>query len=465
VINIYYLLVALILALAGPFMLLVRKARAGVLQKLGVLPDSLKQSARGYQNGIWIHAVSVGEFNAVKPLIERIRDELPQFPIVVSTTTHTGQALARDKVGDYAQVLYFPFDLPFATGFHLSLFKPRLVVVAETELWPGFVNECTRRGIPIIVVNGRMSPKSFRFYRRFKLLFGPTLGKLAHLVVQSDNEAGRYREVGDQHLPITVSGNMKLDGLVTIGDTEINDLRDRIGLHPGDFVVIAGSTHEGEEAAVLAAHKQTLENFRLRRGYPLPRPRLIIAPRHPERFERVVKLVCDCGFTPRRFSSADRFDSDQDVFVLDGLGQLAGFYGLASIAFVGGSLVPVGGHSLVEPLAYSVATICGPHVHKTRDIANALLEAGALVMVGNSEELKERIVSFHNDPQRSQVELGLRGQRWIGSNQGAVERTFTVVRDILLRESRQLSYMASAGGNGERHESTSAPPTLYGGNG
>lgn len=430
-IPVYYLLIFLLLLVAGPFLLLQKKARAGLSQKFGVIPDSIRVARESIKHGIWIHSVSVGEFNAVRPLIEKLHETLPALPIAVSTTTLTGQTLAQERVGRFARVFYFPFDLPFATRAWLRALNPALVVIAETELWPGFLSECRKLGIKAISVNGRMSPRSFRSYNRYKFFFGRALRNYSKLGAQSENEAVRYRTVGGAELPVVVTGNMKLDGLTSEGDTAVQDLKDKLNIAPNDFVIVAGSTHEGEERALIDAHKALVARYE-QQPSELPHPRLIIAPRHPERFERVVDLVIASGFKPRRFSRKERFEDkgERDIFILDGLGQLAKYYSLATIAFVGGTIKPVGGHNLLEPYAYSVPAICGPHVHKTRDIANALLELDAIVMVKTPEELSQRLAQFQANREPAKA-LGRKGREWINENQGAVDRTLEMMLAVL----------------------------------
>ncbi len=441
-IVVYYLVFALVLVIAGPFLLLQKKARAGLFQKFGNIPSPIALDADKLKFGIWIHAVSVGEFNAVKPLIDRIHEEMPELPIVVSTTTLTGQTLAQERVGRFARVFYFPFDLPFATGKWLDALKPQMVVIAETELWPGFLTQCRQRGIKTLLANGRMSPKSFKSYNRFRFFFGNALRKYTQIAAQSESEAKRYRAVAGQNIPVVVTGNMKLDGLRTEGDTIVGHLRERVNVSEKDFVIVAGSTHDGEESALLAAHKQLLESFAA--GLSLPRPRLIIAPRHPERFEKVVELVAASGFQPKRFSKDEKFVDDKDVYILDGLGQLARYYSLATVGFVGGTIKNVGGHNLLEPYAYSVPTICGPHVHKTRDIANALMDLECLVMVHTPQELTAKLCEFHRDQEPARI-LGKKGLDWINQNQGAVDRTMKLIIETLGSQQSRSEFVAKHG--------------------
>jgi 3-deoxy-D-manno-octulosonic-acid transferase len=437
---------ALILFSAGPFLLLQKKARAGLSQKFGQVPTTIELDRENLKYGIWIHSVSVGEFNAMRPLIEKLHAEMPDMPIMVSTTTLTGQTLAQERVGRFARVFYFPFDLPFATSKWLDTLKPQLVVIAETELWPGFLQQCRRRGIKVMLANGRMSPKSFKSYQRYKFFFGPALRNYTRIGAQSENEAARYRAVGGEKLAVSVTGNMKLDGLSTEGDTIVDHLRTKVNISQDDFVVVAGSTHDGEETALIEAQNQLLTAYSnsLNTAKPLPKPRLIIAPRHPERFEKVVELVSASGFKPKRFSKDEQFSDDKDIYILDGLGQLARYYSLATVGFVGGTIANVGGHNLLEPYAYSVPTCCGPHIHKTKDIANALLELGALVMVQNKEQLAARLLEFQKDPEPAQA-LGNLGLNWINENQGAVDRTLQLIIETLGATHTQNEFVAKHG--------------------
>ena len=427
----YYVGFAITLAVAGPFLLLKRKARAGLWQKLGFIPPQQKGSSAApalKQGGIWFHAVSVGEFNAVKPLIEKVHGEHPDIPLYVSTTTATGQALAQEKVGGFATVFYFPFDLPFATGAWLQALKPSLVAVVETELWPGFVDQCHKSGIKIMTVNGRMSPKSFRTYHRLRFFFKEALLKLDCLCVQSIGEQERFVSIaGTNDLRVVVTGNMKLDGLSTVSHTAARQLRNELNLNADDFVIVAGSTHEGEESAAIDAFAELSSLWR-ERGHQC-QPRLIIAPRHPERFQRACDIVQSKGFSAKRFSLNEKFERDNDIYILDGLGQLMKYYSLASLAFVGGSLAPIGGHSLLEPYAYGVPAICGPHTYKTRDIARALNELGALSQVQTAPELTRKIEQFYLNPS-SIKECGQKGKSWIEENQGAVARTLACVMQL-----------------------------------
>jgi 3-deoxy-D-manno-octulosonic-acid transferase len=417
-IALYYFCVFALLVVCGPFLLLSTKARAGLLNKLGVVPNMIAERARCGRQRIWFHAVSVGEFNALWSLLEPFRAEFPQWDIFISTTTATGQALAKERASSFATVFHFPLDLPWATAAFLDAISPAAVAVVETEIWPGFLAQCQSRGVKTLVLNGRLSPKSFRWYSFAQPLFGPVFRSFNAIVAQSATEVSSYRELAGAAVRAVACGNIKFDGLVPVPDGRRQEIVRKTGIKDSDLVLVAGSTHEGEEAALLKA-LPAVGSYRL-----------IVAPRHPERFARVASTIESHGCRPRRFSMGERFERDDDVYLLDTIGQLTDFYSIASLAFVGGTLVPVGGHNLVEPTTYGVPVICGPHVHKTRDVANSMLEAKALVKVDGNENLTRQLGKFAEQPKyRSSV--GENGRLWLQRSQGAVRRTLDVLHQVL----------------------------------
>lgn len=458
---IYYILVLLALVMAGPFLLLKKKSRAGLGQKLGIIPAqlksrvqaqksnqkplaSIKRSGENRSSGIWLHAVSVGEFNAVLPLVKKLSEELPEIPLYLSTTTATGQALAQERVGSYACVFYFPLDLPLPVASWLDTLQPQLVAIAETEIWPGFAYQCKKRGIKLVTVNGRISPNSFKTYFSLRGFFSRVLGCYTAFGVQTESEAQRLRAIGGEDTSVSVLGNMKLDGLVPAPAPDIVALRNQLGLTDDDFVLVAGSTHDGEETAVLNVFRKLCDEYR-RNSATATRPRLIIAPRHPERFNRVAEIVTEANFSLKRNSAGQTFDQDDEqqgarradqsttgdqVYLLDSLGQLARFYGLASVAFVGGTIKNIGGHNLAEPYAYSVPVCCGPHIQKTYDVASALRGREAILITADTEELCDAVLNLYRKPELAAA-LGKRGKDWIEENQGAVGRTLEFIRGTL----------------------------------
>ncbi|MFA7341082.1 MAG: 3-deoxy-D-manno-octulosonic acid transferase [Candidatus Obscuribacterales bacterium] len=423
-IFLYYFCFSLVLFVAGPFLLFKKKARAGLWQKLGFVAKELRDNQGRLSGCVWFHAVSVGEFNAVLPLIKTFQAKYPHLPIVVSTTTYTGQQLAQEKVGAIASVFYFPFDLPSAACAYLNLLKPRLVVIAETEIWPGFSYQCKRLGVKLVVVNGRMSPRSFQSYKRYRRVFAPVLQAFTEIGVQSHEEAKRYSEVGGPKVNIRVLGNLKFDGLKPIASEQIAQLRQQVNLPVDRFVLVAGSTHEGEETAMLKAYGRMLDTN-------TSKIRLVLVPRHPERFDHVAALVDQAGYTVRRHSRGECFaDSGREVYLLDVIGKLFDFYSLASIAFVGGTIAPVGGHNIMEPYAYGVPVVVGPRVEKTKDVAKALVACDALALCTSSEEVVEKLLQLFADS-NARLKAGAAGRELLNASQGALSKAMDMLADNL----------------------------------
>jgi 3-deoxy-D-manno-octulosonic-acid transferase len=418
-ISVYYFLLSILLLVAGPILLLKKKARAGLSQKLGFITAALKEKSKtaATKPRIWFHAVSVGEFNALFPLLTEFRKRHPQFEIFISTTTATGQEIAKSKAAGFAEVFYFPFDLPWITAAYLDLIAPSMVAIVETEIWPGFINQCHERNIPCMIVNGRLSPRSSKGYKRWGFFFGQFLAKLSAIAVQTQQEQERFAAIGNKPLNISVCGNIKLDGLNPISSLERKQLREKLNLKDSDFVLVAGSTHEGEESALLEIAKRQ-------------DCKLILVPRHPERFDRVQQIIEAAGLRARRFTENESFESASDVYLLDTIGQLSRFYSVASLAFVGGTLANVGGHNLAEPCMYKVPVLCGPHVHKAKDFFDKLSERGALHQGNDVEELNKLVESFKSC-EKDRIQAGESGYQFIQDSQGAVARTLSVLEQYL----------------------------------
>ena len=426
---IYQIGLAIALIFLGPVFLLRKKTRTGIFEKLGFVPEDIKKSQRENKGCIWIHAVSVGEFNAVYPLVKKLKEELPGTPIAISTTTATGQSIAKEKAGDIATIFYFPFDLPFCLTPWFEVLDPALAIIVETEIWPGFIEECERRSIPILSVNARISPKSFLWYHRLRFFFGPLLKKFSAIGAQTRSEHERFTKIGASSDTTEILGNIKLDGLKPLPEAELKDLAESLNIGPDDFVIVAGSTHEGEEEAVLkvleALQAMSSKETAIRNSI-----KLIIAPRHPERFERAATIIEQHGFKARRFSKSESFSTEgNEVYLLDGLGQLVKFYSLASVAFVGGTIAPIGGHNVAEPYAYRVPVCCGPNIQKTKDIAYALNECGALLMASDAENLIKRVKEVYLDRDKARS-IGEKGAAWLKENQGAVDRAYNMIASV-----------------------------------
>ena len=419
----YSLLLSLGLLLFSPYFLFQalvhRKYIDGLRERLGFLPTIEKQPV------VWLHCVSVGETQAARPLVERLRRELPQSTLVVSTVTLTGQRLARDLFRNQAErVIYFPFDWTWAVRRALDAVSPAAVLVMETELWPNFFRECKRREIPVALVNGRISRKSFGRYVRIRFFLRRVLGCLGMAVMQSERDAERIRALGMAEERVFIAGNLKFEsGIYTDKST---DLVERFALKTDVPLVLAASTHAPEEKIVL-------ESFKRLRDGGLGTVRLMVAPRKPERFDEVAELIQASGLSwARRTNAPLESDASASVILLDTIGELQAVYPLASVVFVGGSIVDRGGHNVLEPAAHGVAVVTGAHTHNFHAIVDLLNEAEAIVQLPPVEgdeavmklsEVLQRVLSeaaWRN-------ELGRRGKALIIENQGAAERTMKLL--------------------------------------
>jgi 3-deoxy-D-manno-octulosonic-acid transferase len=450
-IAIYYYFVFVVLLLVWPVLLFKKKTRAGLGQKLGFIPAAIKSKSANLKGCVWFHAVSVGEFNAIFHMVKGFHLRHPYIPLVISTTTETGQKLARERLGEIATIIYFPFDLPGAITAWMKCLKPALVVIAETEIWPGFTHVCKKRGVKVMVVNGRMSPKSFRSYLRNRWLFKPVLERFSVIGVQSPEEAERYRAVGGDKLNIAVLGNIKFDGLEPVAKEVTERLEKTLNIGPAGSlalrahqygsglppvpVLVAGSTHDLEEVCVLKAYAQLLDTAHGGRA------RLVIVPRHPERFDKVAELIKEYDFIPRRYSRREGFELDLpgatgakvEVYLLDVIGQLFDFYSLASVAFVGGTLAPVGGHNIMEPYAYGVPVVVGPRTEKVRDLMLPLTSQQAILQGKNEASIIAHILDLFADEQK-RTEVGLAGRKILTDSQGAVAKALDLIELQLVDE-------------------------------
>ena len=365
--------------------------------------------------GIWVHAVSVGESIAAAPMIRALLQRYPQLPITVTCMTPTGseriQALFANE--PRIQHCYLPYDLPCAAARFLDRAQPKLAVIMETELWPNHIHQCAKRGIPVALANGRLSERSARGYGRFSKLTAPMLAEMSLFAVQTEAEAQRFRDLGARPETVEVTGSIKFD--LTIDPQLLQRAAELRGQWQAQErpVWIAASTHDGEDEVVLNAHRRLLTNH--------PDALLILVPRHPERFNSVFELCQREGFTTVRRSTGANVDAQTSVLLGDTMGELLFLYALADSAFVGGSLVPNGGHNLLEPAALAKPVICGPHLFNFLDIAAQLREAGALAEVDDAEGLAvevQRLFELPSDAQRM-ADAGLAVMR---RNQGALQR-------------------------------------------
>jgi len=420
---VYSLLYTLAMLLVAPFLLLGGRTRRKYLHSLsarmGFTGPPLNPDGRP---AIWLHAVSVGEALAARPLVAEMRRLLPGFLIFVSTTTSTGREVAEKNL-DADGFFYFPFDWRFAVRRALRSTGAGLCVVMETELWPNFVRELARRRVPLVLANGRISDRSFRRYRRLRRFFGPLLRRYAVLCAQSEADAERLVEIGARRPDILVSGNLKFGReQYTVDAGEVARLRELLAISEDELVIVAGSTHEGEEKAVLDALRAAGEEHG-----PL---RLLLVPRRPERFDEVCALLQAEGVDCARYTELEGGPRRAKVVLIDAIGVLRSLYPLATVAFVGGSLIEHGGQNPLEASAAGVPVVFGPHMSNFREIASELLRHGAARQVSDTEELGAVLNEILADEELRR-RMALSAKSAIKENQEALPLTVEAVRSAL----------------------------------
>lgn len=397
------------------------KYRKGFAERLGRVPGRL-QLPRAQEPVIWVHAVSVGEVLAVAGLAEELRRRCPQHRIFISTTTDTGQALAQKRFGE-ANVFYFPMDFGFAVRPYLRALHPELVVIAETEFWPNFMRLGRARGTRIAVVNARISDRSWPRYRRFRGLLRRVLANVDLFLAQTSEDALRLKDIGADAERVQVTGNLKFDMPLPMPTAIVESLRNSIASSGAGPVLVCGSTVEGEESLLLKAFENVLVQY--------PKAVMVLAPRHPERFPTVAALLEQMSIRFCRRSLWNGESLTGQVLLVDTIGELAALYAIADIAFVGGSLVPRGGHNIIEPAQHGVATLVGNHTENFRDIVRLFQSRGAVRIVGPAELPLVLLELLANDAERKA--LGRRAAETIRSQIGATTRTADELQRMMTR--------------------------------
>lgn len=369
---------------------------------------------------LWLHAVSVGEVNALAPLLKRLWARYPDADLLITTTTPTGSARVQSLFGAKVQHVYLPYDTPGAVNYFLNYFQPRIAIIMETEIWPNLFSDIGKRGIPLLIINARLSERSMRGYRAISSLIAAAMQSVTQVAAQSQADLSRYQKIGVRSNQGQVTGNLKFD--VELPD----DLREQAkrwrtawGERP---VWIAASTHPEEEAIVIAAHRKVREQY--------PNALLLWAPRHPERFDPVIALATaeQCRTTHR--TGHRQPASDSDVFIINTLGDLLAFYACADVAFVGGSFQAVGGHNLLEPASLGVPSVVGPHTFNFVDITRLLLEVGAVQQLARADELPDAIMRCLGDKKLAR-QCGEAGRKRIERERGALDRTLQLIEHYL----------------------------------
>jgi 3-deoxy-D-manno-octulosonic-acid transferase len=409
------------------------KSRAGFRERLGLVPPEAAELGHHDDPVVWFQACSVGEVAAVEPVVKALRELEPMAHVVLTTTTPTGYDLARKRSLELDALFYFPFDLPFVVGHALGAVKPDVLVMVDTELWPNVLATARSMGITTAVINGRISDRAFPRDMAARPVMGWIMSNLDQILAQSEKDADRFRALGASPARVQVYGNSKFDeAMPGVSAAEGAKLRLELGLNAEAPVLVAGSTREGEEEKVLEAFEK-LRHDHLD-------AQLVIAPRHPDRGDHIERLVTERGFSVHRRSRvlADAEAASREtaptsqvrVVILDTIGELTRVYSLATVVFVGGSLVPWGGHNILQPIALGKPTLMGPHMHNQQDLADIALQEQAAITVHDPAELAEVAGRIIASPGEQQL-LATRGQAMLDKHRGAARRYAEAVSDML----------------------------------
>ena len=413
-----------------PYLALSPKRRPILLQRLGIVRSApeFHQSAKKLKP-IWVHALSVGEVMATFPLLEAIRNDYPDRPVVLSASTRSGHKIARDKLKNIVDgIFFFPYDLPFSVKRIVSYIRPSLVIIVETDIWPNFLTEMKSRNVPIMIANAKLSNRSYVGYRRILSFSRQIISSFAAIGCQSHEDADRFRQLGIPNDIISVTGNIKFDQSVSsLSINDIDKLYDSLGINGRQLVWIAGSTHDGEETILQQAFamlKKEHSNLVI-----------VIAPRHPERAPSVARIFSLAGFSVSTLSERTNNipQKTADAIIIDTLGMLQKLYAIADVALVGGSLIQIrgiGGHNPLEPAAFAKPILFGPHMNSFREIANKLTTDRGAIQVTNPASIYTAVQDLINNRERAQ-EIGQNAHRVFDTNKGAVMRTMAIVSDLL----------------------------------
>jgi len=375
---------------------------------------------------LWVHAVSVGEVQASVPLVRELQRRFPGRQILLTTVTPTGAAHVRKVFADTVEHCYIPFETPNAVNNFFDAAKPAIAMIMETEIWPNLYHACGERDIPLVLVSARISPKSVERYRMLLPLFREALSHGILIAAQGDADAQRFLSLGANPARTWITGNIKFD-FETPEELPAEGAAFRKRHFGGRPVWIAASTHEGEEEAALTAHRLIRKS--------LPSAVLVLVPRHPERFSSVASLIVKSGFSLVRRTEGGVCDADDCVFLGDTMGELMTYYAASDAAFVGGTLVPVGGHNLLEPGSLGLPVVTGPHLYNTQEIADLFRDIGASTMVEGPAELAACMVPLLEDPTAGRS-IGLKGRQVVVSNRGALQRLMVLLTPLIKRVER-----------------------------
>ncbi len=398
------------------------KYKKSLKYRLGIWPESLSAKFNDH-DWVWLHAVSVGEVAAVTPLVKTLKERHPNLKLLVSTVTETGNQLAHQCLEGVDEIIYFPLDLMAISQRVINRVNPALFIVAETEIWPNFLRCLARKSIPAVIINGRISAKSFKNYRLAKFFIKRVLADISCFSMQSQLDAERIKALGAKAERVRVVGNLKFDRLppeVSRADKGI--LRAALGIKAAAPIFIAGSTHAGEDEIVICAYKELLASH--------PQLVLIIASRHLERLSDIEAIIKQQGLQSMRKSAVSNKPNRGDVVLVDTIGELAGLYAIADLVFVGGSLAPIGGHNILEPAAYGHPVLYGPHMSNFLGSAGILKAVGAGIEVQGLEQLIVEAEKLLNDKDL-RTQLGQAAKTAVEQNRGATKKTLEIIETYL----------------------------------
>ena len=427
----YNILFTFCLIFAAPYFLFRalfdERFRKELIQRIGFFPSL------SIQKPIWVHAASVGEVFCTPPLLKRIKDEFPNAKIVLTTMTRTGHEAAKTHIPEADAVFLFPMDHPLTIQRAMKKIQPSLLLIAETEIWPNLLRSCGKKGIPIILFNGRISKRSFPRYLFLKFFFKECLKYFSLFLMQTEEDRTRIIEIGAASEKTKVVGNIKFDQTFSnLTQDKMDEIARSLGLQGKESILIAGSTHPGEEEILITLFKGLREMT--------PNLTLILAPRHLHRLEEVERILKKETLSWKRRTSfsvnQDRSDKElkelPKVILLDTMGELISLYSLGTLVFVGGSLVPVGGHNPLEPLFFKKCVLFGPYMFNFLEISNRLIEVGGAIQVKDREDLTFQIKHFLSE-ERARREVGEKGYQFLQKHRGATERLFEEIRPFLTR--------------------------------
>ena len=404
-----------------PYLIIKGKAHKDFLQRFGMLPDSIKSS----KNPIWVHAVSVGEVLAAKDFIKKMKNTFPDKEIILSTTTKTGNEIAEKVLSDVPR-FYFPLDFSFVVKNVIKEINPAILIIMETEIWPNLIIAMSKEKKPVAIINGRISDKSFKGYLRIKFLFSKILDRVSLFCMRAEDDASRIKNLGAEVKKVKVTGNMKFDVDFITSCIDTEKTRQEFGIVKSEKLIIAGSTHPGEESTLFDIYnKLSAKTANLR---------IMIAPRHIDRCDSVRKEALQKGLKVVMASelriAPDKGKHSGAVIILDTLGELSGLYSIADIVFLGGSLIKKGGHNMVEPAIFGKPMVFGQYVSNFRDMAKSFLENNGAIKVSSEEELLNTLEDLLLNKEKRES-LGINAKQLIEKSRGAVERNVNEIASLL----------------------------------